>query len=178
MLETKRLRLDLPVPEHAPLMAHAYKNSQQELQEFMIWAQKELTLENAEEFIESQIDHETDITFFPIDKETGRFIGSFSLMLDKEAVPSYEIGYWVNTELTGNGYATEVVHELVKYAFEELGAKRLTILTDLNNIASEKIAEKCGFEYEGIARNGAAYWDETGAIDVKVYSLIPKLLMN
>jgi RimJ/RimL family protein N-acetyltransferase len=99
-------------------------------------------------------------------------------MLDKDAIPSYEIGYWVNTDLAGNGYATEVVHELVKYAFDELGAKRLSILTDSRNTASERVAEKCGFEYEGIAKNGAAHWDESGAVDVKVFSLIPTGLVN
>lgn len=173
MLETARLRLDLPVMEHAPLMGIAYKNSQKELQNWMVWAQHELTKEDAEDFITKQIEHETDITFFPVIKDTSQFVGSFTLMLDRESTKAYEIGYWVDSTLTGNGYATEVVNELVKYAFDELDSKRLFIRIETQNEASKKVAKKCGFKYEGITRNGASHWGESGTVDLEVYSLVP-----
>lgn len=61
------------------------------------------------------------------------------------------IGYWVGSSYTHGGVATAAVALACDYA-RRIGIHRLeaTVLSD--NRASIRVLEKCGFEYEGIAR--------------------------
>ncbi len=63
-------------------------------------------------------------------------------------MPKLEIGYWCRTSLSGRGLVTEGVTAVAAYAFEHLHAMRLEIVTDEENQASRKVAERCGFTLE------------------------------
>ena len=67
----------------------------------------------------------------------------------------FEIGYWVRKSAQGQGYVSEVVAALARMAFEELQARRVEIRMDVNNARSRVVAERCGFELEGILRRDA-----------------------
>ena len=68
-----------------------------------------------------------------------------------------EIGYILKKSAWGKGYATEATNRLLKFAFEETPLEELVATTDLENIASQRVLEKCGLVYEGIRR---AYAEE------------------
>lgn len=53
----------------------------------------------------------------------------------------------------GNGYGTEALKLLLRYAFEELGINRIEALILDSNIGSYKMHEKCGYIKEGVKRN-------------------------
>src|SRR5919112_1043652 len=57
-----------------------------------------------------------------------------------------EIGYWVRTDLTGNGVATAAARRLCEIAFEDPAVDRVEIHHDRANAASGRIPEKLGFE--------------------------------
>ena len=63
-------------------------------------------------------------------------------------VPMYEIGYWLDTQYTGLGLATEMVSALTRFAFESFSAVRVQVLMQRDNNASKRVAEKCGFALE------------------------------
>jgi RimJ/RimL family protein N-acetyltransferase len=63
-----------------------------------------------------------------------------------------EIGYWVRSDETAKGVATEATAALVRVGFEELGFHRLTLRIAVGNRASERVAEKLGFTREGVLR--------------------------
>ncbi len=65
----------------------------------------------------------------------------------------FEIGYWIRTSETGKGYITEAVNALTVYGFGELKADRIFIRCDDRNPASARVAEKAGYQLEGIMRN-------------------------
>ena len=65
---------------------------------------------------------------------------------------SANLGYWVAERLTGRGLATKAVGEVIPFAFAELGLHRLEAGTLVDNIASQRVLEKNGFERIGIAR--------------------------
>jgi RimJ/RimL family protein N-acetyltransferase len=54
----------------------------------------------------------------------------------------------------GQGIGTLALGLLLQYVLAETQILRLTIITDLENRASQRIAEKCGFVYSGPAREG------------------------
>ena len=67
-------------------------------------------------------------------------------------VPKGELAYFIDTKLEGRGIMTRTMAEIVNYSFHTLGMNKLFLLTGIDNIPSRRIAEKNGFEVEGILR--------------------------
>ncbi|WP_255266623.1 GNAT family N-acetyltransferase [Bacillus cereus] len=86
-------------------------------------------------------------------KGTNDFIGTASLYGINWKISKCEIGYWINTQFSGNGYMTEAVSELTNLGFQLLKFRRIEIRCESNNIKSRTIPEKLGFELEGILSN-------------------------
>ena len=74
-------------------------------------------------------------------KETGHLIGRAGF---KEGQSPLEVGYVIKYSEWGKGLATEVLTELVRYAEEELDCTEIYANIDERNIASLRVAEKCG----------------------------------
>ena len=68
--------------------------------------------------------------------------------MDLENTKVLEIGYRLKALYWGKGIATEVSIELVKKAFDELGADVVFAKTMKRNIASAKVMQKIGLKYE------------------------------
>ena len=64
-----------------------------------------------------------------------------------------EIGYWIADENKCNGYATEAVKAIVRYAFEYMHMHRVSAQCSTKNNASMHVLKKAGFEIEGIAHD-------------------------
>lgn len=79
------------------------------------------------------------------------YMGNISLFDIDEKDKSAEIGYWISSSYTRNGYMTEAIKVLEKEAFEK-GLNRLQIKCDERNKASFGVAKKCGYKYEGKLR--------------------------
>lgn len=65
---------------------------------------------------------------------------------------SANLGYWVAERLNGRGLASRAVGDLVGIAFGEFGLHRLEAGTLVDNVASQRVLEKNGFERIGLAR--------------------------
>ena len=79
-------------------------------------------------------------------------IGSIGLLLQGESnLPvsenEAEIGYWLGEDFWGKGYVTEATLRVLQYAFEELHLTQLWAGVYKENIASQRVLEKCGFRY-------------------------------
>lgn len=74
-------------------------------------------------------------------KETGELIGRAGF---KEGEFPPEAGYVIKRSEWGKGLATEVLTELVRYAEDELGCTEVYANIDEKNVASLRVAEKCG----------------------------------
>ena len=59
-----------------------------------------------------------------------------------------EVGWAVVPELWRRGYATELGAAAIAHAFEALGLDELVAFTLPDNVASRRVMEKLGFEYE------------------------------
>ena len=107
------------------------------------------------------------------DKETGKVIGSIGLEPDRrrEDVKSMEMGYSLAEESWGKGYMTEAARAVIDYAFDELGLVVLAICTGPENRRSQRVIEKCGFQYEGRQRKGYHIYDGTDR-DNLMFSII------
>jgi [ribosomal protein S5]-alanine N-acetyltransferase len=70
----------------------------------------------------------------------------------REALQSGTVGYWVDHPRNGRGLATGAVGEMLAYAFGELGLHRVEAATLVDNLPSQRVLEKNGFERIGLAR--------------------------
>ncbi|MEU8627247.1 GNAT family protein [Streptomyces sp. NPDC048669] len=64
---------------------------------------------------------------------------------------SATLGYWVDVEYAGRGLATAAVRKICELARDELRLHRIEAGTVLDNVASQRVLAKCGFERFGTA---------------------------
>jgi len=82
-------------------------------------------------------------------KTTNEFIGwCCTGMKDELPAPNREIMYAVSSEYHNNGYATKATKGLINYLFEKTNVDVLNTIALINNVASNKVIEKCGFIYK------------------------------
>jgi RimJ/RimL family protein N-acetyltransferase len=81
------------------------------------------------------------------ERATGEFIGRFHLKRDRSDHASLEVGYRLKRSVWGQGYATDAVRALVRKAFEDLDAPRVTAYTTTENGASWRVMEKAGLSF-------------------------------
>ncbi len=86
---------------------------------------------------------------------SGQLVGQIMLHdIDRQQAEAM-VGYHVfRSSDRGRGYGTAALRSLCEYAFLSLGFKRLIAITEWENEASRRIAEKCGFRDIGSAREG------------------------
>ncbi|MDP7989327.1 GNAT family N-acetyltransferase [Bacillus sp. MHSD_36] len=82
-------------------------------------------------------------------KTTNEFVGwCCTSMKDELPAPNREIMYAVSSEYHNNGYATKATKGLINYLFEKTNVDLLNAIALINNVASNKVIEKCGFTYK------------------------------
>ena len=107
--------------------------------------------------------------------DSGWFLGGIGLHLRQPggwAVPAFSIGYWVRPSAQGFGYVTEAAGLVVDYALDVLGAHRIEIACDPENIRSISIPKRLGFQLEGRVRNVYRYPDGR-LCDEVIFGLTP-----
>ncbi|MDF2510917.1 MAG: hypothetical protein K0S04_783 [Herbinix sp.] len=87
-------------------------------------------------------------------KSTHSVIGEI-VLYDFRHRKQADIGYRINKDYWGHGYAPEAGQAMIKAAFEAMGLTRLQIRCFTNNLGSVKVAQKLGFRQEGLIKQGA-----------------------
>jgi RimJ/RimL family protein N-acetyltransferase len=62
------------------------------------------------------------------------------------------LGYTVAESMQGRGVATAAVRDAIRIAFGTLGLERIEAVAAVENVASRRVLEKTGFQFEGIRR--------------------------
>ncbi len=83
-----------------------------------------------------------------IEKSSGNFIGWSGLKFEKETENSlptyYDLGYRLNPDYWGKGYATESAKAALEYGFTELKLNEIIGKAHIENKASQHVLQKCG----------------------------------
>ena len=90
----------------------------------------------------------------------------FDLVPGEEA----EVGYLVHPDGRGRGVARRATEALVRHAFLELGVRRVKAMTAVDNTASRRVLEACGFTHTGLERRGVEVRDDRA--DAALYDLL------
>ena len=102
--------------------------------------------------------------------DAGRVVGSIGMSVNDSGTG--HIGYWCAPRARGRGQTTRALRLLCAHALEELGLQRLELITDPDNHASQRVAEKVGFRREGVLRSHLAHPDGRRR-DSVMFSLLP-----
>jgi ribosomal-protein-serine acetyltransferase len=96
----------------------------------------------------------------------GRLVGGVGAQLNSW-FGTAEVGYWIDAGHQGRGFVTRAVGVLVQHLFQDRGIARVEIRTAVGNQRSRAVAERLGFEPEGVLRSAQPALQ--GRHDVCVY---------
>ena len=175
-LETDRLILRAPLQAGDGIVVYqAIRDSINELKQWLSLFQAIPTVEETEILLRnSHIDFlkRESFRYLIFHKDTNEFIGTASLHGINWKISKCEIGYWINSQFSGNGYMTEAVRALINLSFQQLKFRRIGIRCESTNFKSRSIPEKLGFELEGTLKNDDLSADGSKLTDTCIYSII------
>ncbi len=158
MIETKRLILrKWRTDDAGALFKYA---SDKRVSELALWPCHD-SIDMSREVIE-KIFAPAPHTFAMVLRDTDEPVGCIGLVPRGAEHHSFgmserEIGYWIGYPYWGKGLTTEALEGLIDYCRHSLDINTLMITTDSRNVASQRVAEKCGFrfmelyDYDGIS---------------------------
>ena len=153
---SRRLQLTSFRRRDADALYEAVAASLHELHDWLPWAQLNYTKADAARFIrESQASWRDGQAYdfaLRLRAAPERHMGNVSLWYVSKAYRIGEIGYWVRTDATTKGLATEAAARSLPIAFDELNLHRVILRIAVGNRSSERVAEKLGFTREGLLR--------------------------
>lgn len=172
-IASKRLVLRPLVAADSQSLYAAVHESCRELGEWLDWCREGYTQTDASEWIERTLKPE-------VWKES-RNLGVFSRVRDELLIgcvglskidwnaSTANLGYWIRTSETGNGFAREAAATMAEYARTRLGLARVEIATHPLNTRSARVARALGARDEGIVPARIVY--KGGLVDACVFSL-------
>ena len=126
------------------------------------------TPEDALAFIRGEVRPDHEALAVELD---GSVVGGIGLGVNSHGYRG-SIGYWITASARGQGICTRALRLLAQHALDELQLQSVQLTTDPDNVASQRVAEKVGFQREGVLRAHLRHPD--GRIrDSVMYSLLP-----
>lgn len=106
-----------------------------------------------------------------VDATRGEVLGGVSLDDVRTDHGRASIRYWLAPGARRRRAATDAVRLVARFAFEELGLRRLELTCGPDNTGAQGVAERCGFTREGCLRSQLVH--EGARRDTLVFSLLP-----
>ncbi|MFB7666312.1 GNAT family N-acetyltransferase [Kitasatospora sp. NPDC056138] len=108
--------------------------------------------------------------FVIVRAEDGRPVGAVGLWLRDRGEGRASLGYWLAGSARGQGTAAEALRAVARWALADLRIPRLQLYVEPWNTASQRTAERVGFQREGLLRGWQQVGDERR--DMIMYSML------
>lgn len=146
--ETDRIILRHWAPDDAEAL-YRYA-SDEEVSRIAMWP-RHTSIEMSRDVIE-QFFTPNPHTYAMISRDTGEPIGCIGLVPEGDEHYAVnpgerEVGYWIGRPYWNSGLTTEALKALILYCRERMRLDALIITTDALNVASGRVAMKCGFRH-------------------------------
>lgn len=129
------------------------------------------TEQDGKEFISAMLSADENETFAFAITVDNMVIGSIGIFRQGNIHrQTAELGYYIAEEYWGKGIMTEAVKQICAYVFANSDIIRIYAEPFVYNIASCRVLEKVGFQYEGTLRSNAV--KNGRVIDMEMYSLL------
>lgn len=100
----------------------------------------------------------------------GTFVGCIDIKRAEWLNGTCEIGYWTIPEQRGRGYMSQALDLLSGWVLLDQGFVRVEVRAAVENLASQKVAERAGFSREGVARQAGRV--HSGRVDLVIFSRV------
>ena len=163
-------------PEDREPLFSAVSESKDEINPWMSWCHHNYSIQDADEWIsccqENWALEKGDREFAVFDMTDFGLVGCVGINQINHVNQFANLGYWVRSTRTNAGLASAMARLAAQFAFENLGLVRLEIVVRPENLASRRVAEKIGAQFECNARNRLLYQEKP--YDAAIYSLVPR----
>lgn len=172
------VELRLPRASDADALHQIFSTQQDYLGRWLEWPARMQTRADAEAYVAARLESRADGVAWPfMIIEGGDPVGICELYIENEIVRIAEISYWISREAQGRGLVTRSCRLLLAFGFEELALNRVVLrykreLGGQENAGSRKVAERLGFVFEGVQREGGLTRGEY--MDMVCYSMLAR----
>ena len=129
------------------------------------------TEQDGKEFISAMLSADENETFAFAITVDDKVVGSIGIFRQGNIHrQTAELGYYIAEEYWSKGIMTEAVKQICEYVFAKSDIIRIYAEPFAYNIASCRVLEKVGFQYEGTLRSNAV--KNGKVIDMEMYSLL------
>jgi ribosomal-protein-serine acetyltransferase len=156
------VQLRRPTPDDADELVALVRANLDHLSPWMPWAHPDYGREDVERWLSAG-----DDAFLIV--HDGAVAGTIGFNRPEPMNRSASIGYWLAADAQGHGIVTEAVRALTRHAFDN-DVHRIELRASPANLRSQAVAERCGFRFEGVAREA----ERVGGSfrDLRVYALL------
>lgn len=160
-------------PRHAAEFLDYLEPNRAYLGQWLGWATTITTLEAAQAFLQRSLTRfaEDALPWVGIWQDN-QMAGGILWFPIERPIRATEIGYWLGEAYTGRGLMTRAIRAMLTYAFDDLHLNRVMLRADVNNRRSRAVAERLGFTFEGIERDGWVYHE--AYIDMARYAMLAR----
>ncbi|MEZ5306804.1 MAG: GNAT family protein [Pyrinomonadaceae bacterium] len=147
------IKLVYPFEIYASELHAVVAESNDYLSEWLPWAIKDFSLDNAL----SQIRYMNEAcsknqSLWTLIKYKGAVVGGIGLNRFDPGSMTTDIGYWLEEKSQHKGIITRACAAMIEYTFADLGFNRIELRTAAENKRSVAVAERLGFVHEGTLR--------------------------
>jgi ribosomal-protein-serine acetyltransferase len=141
--------------------------------QWLTWAYKINTIEDARSFLQEDMDQFASGGLSGMGVwQDGELVGGIFFFPIEQMIQATKIAYFLAEKANGRGLMTRAVRAALKFVFEELKLNRVGLEAEPANERSNRMAERLGFTFEGIRRDG--WRNEDGFVDIAVYSMLAR----
>jgi RimJ/RimL family protein N-acetyltransferase len=151
-LTTERLHLRAHVADDAGWLHRIY--SRPDVAQYLLdepWTTADAAEKAVRRSQDTGLDGETGALSLAVELD-GRGIGDVSLWLPEKERRVAEIGWVLDPDVGGRGYAREAAASVLALAFDHYALHRVVAHMDARNHASAKLADAIGMHREGVLR--------------------------
>ena len=113
---------------------------------------EEMTEGQARQWIEAGLERAQGLARFAVTlPPSDRCVGQIGVFFEFQYRRA-EAFYWLDLRSRGQGIATDALNLVTEWVLGDHDIVRVQLLTHLDNPASERVAQRCGFTREGVLR--------------------------
>jgi len=170
-MSTPRIGLCEAEEHHAPQLFQLVNSSRDALGQWLPWVDNARSEEEVREFLqlracERSVDSSRTWLIMVDDVPAGVCDLHDISRQDRRA----SLGYWLGDAFVGHGILPQALQQLMTIAFRQMQLHRLEIITAAANLRSCAVAERMGFQQEGVLRGYLHIRDRFW--DARIYSLL------
>ncbi|MBC7814237.1 MAG: GNAT family N-acetyltransferase [Burkholderiales bacterium] len=156
---------------HAEDMFALITRNRERLDQWMRWTAKIQSVQDTEALIQRMLNkYANNDGFHAGICLNGQLVGGMACRGINWDARESEIGYWLTEEAVGHGLASRASRATLEYLFDELQLNRVEIRAAVDNTRSRAVAERIGFQLEGVLRQSD--WITTKYVDHALYSIL------